>query len=221
MITIQPDTLQFLREVKENNNRLWFEPNKPRYVAARENIRQWIVELMDKMKKNDERVIIDHTRCVGRIYRDIRFSKNKEPYRPFLGAFILRAPENTNCEFYVHFEPGNVFAGGGIYAPTPQMLKMIRDDIAYSTENLNRIVNEKEFVKCFGVVDGEKLSRAPKGFQPDHPDIEWLKMKQFLILKKISDQDVLKVDFAEKVFKIFNIAKPFFDHIDNALNFKE
>lgn len=221
MILIQPDTLQFLREVKENNNRPWFEVNKARYIAARENIRQWMIEIIDQMKKNDERIVIDHTRCVGRIYRDIRFSKNKDPYRTFLGAFVLRSPEGANCEFYVHFEPGNIFAGGGIYAPTPQMLKMIREDIAYSTQNLNNIVQHKDFVRFFGKVDGEKLSRAPKGYAPDHPDIEWLRMKQFLVLRNFTDEEVLKAGFAGKVLETFSAARPLFDHIDNALNFKE
>jgi len=220
MTRIEPDTLQFLRDVKENNNRLWFAPNKPRYGAARENLTAWLTELIAKMKTTDSRVLTNGPRGIGRIYRDIRFSPNKDPYRSFLGAMVFRAAEGRNCEFYIHFEPGNIFAGGGIYQPDPNQLKLIRDDISYSTKELNKIVSKPAFKKYFGEVIGDKLQRAPKGFQPDHPDIEWLKLKQYLILRSFTDAQVLKPGFTEEVFKTFLEAKPLFDHIDNALNFK-
>ncbi len=221
MATIHPDTLQFLREVKDNNNREWFAPNKPRYIAARENIRSWLSDLMTMMKNADERVVVDPAHGVGRIYRDIRFSHNKEPFRTYLGAFVLRAPEGRNCEFYIHFEPGNIFVGGGIYAPEPVQLRLIRDDLAYSTAEIEKIVGKASFKKYFGQVDGERLQRAPKGFQPDHPSIEWLRLKQYLILRPLTDEQVLQANFTEEVFKTFLEGKPFFDYLDRALNFRE
>lgn len=221
MTAIHNDTLQFLREVKDNNNREWFAANKPRYVAARENLSVWLSELTEKMKKNDDRIMATPPRGVGRIYRDIRFSPDKTPYRTFLGAMIFRAPEGRNCEYYVHFEPGNIFAGGGIYMPDPAQLKLIRDDISYSTKELEKIVRKPDFKKYFGEIIGDKLQRAPKGFSPDHPAIEWLRYKQFLVLRSFSDKQALQQNFQEEVLKTLLAAKPLFDHIDNALNFRE
>ncbi|MPM01275.1 hypothetical protein SDC9_47514 [bioreactor metagenome] len=221
MTAIHNDTLQFLREVKDNNNREWFAANKPRYVAARENLSVWLSELTEKMKKNDDRIMATPPRGVGRIYRDIRFSPDKTPYRTFLGAMIFRAPEGRNCEYYVHFEPGNIFAGGGIYMPDPAQLKLIRDDISYSTKELEKIVRKPDFKKYFGEIIGDKLQRAPKGFSPDHPAIEWLRYKQFLVLRSFTDKQALQQNFQEEVLKTLLAAKPLFDHLDNALNFRE
>ncbi len=221
MTNIAPDTLQFLRDVKHNNNREWFATQKHRYVAARENIGKWLGELIAMMKQSDDRILVNPPRGVGRIYRDIRFSPDKTPYRTYLGAMIFRAPEDRNCEFYIHFEPGNIFAGGGIYMPDPAQLKLIRDDIAYSTKELEKIVKKPEFKKYFGEIIGDKLQRAPKGFSPEHPAIEWLRFKQFLILRSFTDKQVLQKNFQEEVYKTFLAARPLFDHIDRALNFKE
>lgn len=221
MTNIYPDTLQFLREVKENNNREWFAPQKHRYVAARENIGKWLGELIAMMKQSDDRILTNPPRGVGRIYRDIRFSPDKTPYRTYLGAMVFRAPEDRNCEFYIHFEPGNIFAGGGIYMPDSAQLKLIRDDMAYSTKELEKIVKKPDFKKYFGEVSGEKLQRAPKGFSPEHPAIEWLRFKQFLVLRSFNDRQVLQKNFQEEVYKTFQAARPLFDHIDRALNFKE
>jgi len=221
MTNIAPDTLQFLRDVKHNNNRERFATQKHRYVAARENIGKWLGELIAIMKQSDDRILVNPPRGVGRIYRDIRFSPDKTPYRTYLGAMIFRAPEDRNCEFYIHFEPGNIFAGGGIYMPDPAQLKLIRDDIAYSTKELEKIVKKPEFKKYFGEIIGDKLQRAPKGFSPEHPAIEWLRFKQFLILRSFTDKQVLQKNFQEEVYKTFLAARPLFDHIDRALNFKE
>lgn len=221
MTNIYPDTLQFLREVKENNNREWFAPQKHRYVAARENIGKWLTELIAMMKQSDDRILTNPPRGVGRIYRDIRFSPDKTPYRTYLGAMVFRAPEDRNCEFYIHFEPGNIFAGGGIYMPDSAQLKLIRDDMAYSTKELEKIVKKPDFKKYFGEVSGEKLQRAPKGFSPEHPAIEWLRFKQFLALRSFTDKQAFQKNFQEEVIKTFLAARPLFDHIDRALNFKE
>lgn len=221
MTNIQFDTLQFLREVKENNNRLWFEPNKPRYLAAQANIKAWLVDLLAQLKLKDNSILTDAPRGVGRIYRDVRFSKNKEPYRAFLGAMVFRGPADTLCEFYIHFEPGNIFAGGGLYMPTSQQLKLVREDIAYSTAELKKITSKLSFINCFGKVEGERLQRPPKGFAVDHPDLEWLKLKQYLIMRNFSDATALSDDFMEEVVKTFVEARPLFDLIDRALMFKE
>lgn len=221
MTIIAPDTLQFLREVKDNNNREWFSTQKNRYTAARDNIGKWLSELIALMKQSDDRILTNPPRGVGRIYRDIRFSPDKTPYRTYLGAMIFRAPQDRNCEFYIHFEPGNIFAGGGIYMPDTAQLKLIRDDLSYSTKELEKIIKQPDFKKYFGEIVGEKLQRAPKGYSPDHPAIEWLRFKQFLVLCSFTDRQVLQKNFQEEVYKTFQAARPFFDHIDRALNFKE
>ncbi len=184
------NAFQFLIDLKFNNNRPWFNENKDRYLRAKNDFDTFIESLIVQLKKQDKSIDVSAAKeCVFRIYRDARFSKNKEPYKTNFGAFISKGGRKSPyAGYYIHFEPDNSFMGGGIYQPTPALLKSIRTQIFENPEEYKGILNQKDFKKQFPVLHGEKLKMAPKGFPKDFADIDLLKNKHFVVSKAIENE---------------------------------
>ena len=213
--------LDFLKKLKKNNNRDWFTENKNKFVEAKEAFEPIVQGLIDNIAKFDKRFAeVEAKQCIYRIYRDIRFSKNKTPYKTNFGAVIGdNGRKSTNAFYYIQLEPDdNSFIAGGMYMPEAEKLKKIRQEIDYNADDLRKILNKKSFKQYFPEMEGEKLKKAPKGYAPDDPNIELLKHKSYIVVNRFTDADVLADDFATKCIKIFKEVKPFNDFLNVAIS---
>jgi uncharacterized protein (TIGR02453 family) len=214
MATISKTTLSFLKDLSANNNRDWFTENKKRYEIAKDEFAAFIDALIAELSIFDQSIMHHSAKSsIFRIYRDIRFSKDKSPYKTHLGAHITsgatRSEIHSRAGYYIHIEPGNSMLAGGAYLPQGDWLKAIRQEIHYNTEEFKNILNNPDFKKYFGEMEGEKLKRAPKDYEADHPDIELLKHKSFLASHKCSDKTVTSPDFLGHGASVFKALFPF------------
>ncbi len=218
-IMIQKATLQFLKELKKNNYREWFNENKPRYEAAKENVIEVVGELIKEVNKFEPTMgYPEPKKSLFRIYRDVRFSKNKEPYKTNMGAMI--GPE-TNAKmlrssYYMHIEPGASFVSCGVYMPHPPIVKAVRTAIDEDFETLNAIVSNKTFKALLGdlVRDEDALQRVPPGFDKNSPAAEYLKLKHFYVFHPFTDNELMSGDFVKNAAKMFKAAKPLNDWLN-------
>jgi len=156
--------------------------------------------------------------CVYRFNRDIRFSNDKSPYKTHFGAFIVRGGKKNGDKFagyYIHIEPGKSIIAGGAYMPPPPWLSAIRDMINEEPEKLVKIINAKDFIKYFGKIEGEKLQKAPKGYPSDHPYIDLLRFKSYLVVNEVKDEFVLSQKYFDHVLNVIKAMKPFNDFLNN------
>jgi uncharacterized protein (TIGR02453 family) len=211
---IQQSTLNFFKEIKENNNKPWFEQNKPRYEVAKANYLSFMEELLVEIRKIEPIHEKDLKKYASRIYRDIRFSKDKSPYKNNISSLIERAPDYKKCPFYLHIQPGESFMGGGIWQPEPDLLSKVRQEIDYNGSEFNSILNKKPFVDLFGKLSGDALVRPPKGYDADNPNIELLKLKQYIVSKNFSDEVVTSKHFITELCTCYQVALPFFYFFD-------
>jgi uncharacterized protein (TIGR02453 family) len=214
MHNISTSTLQFLKDLKANNDRDWFNTNKSRYEAAHREFLQFTDALIAEISAFDPAIAYYTAKdCVFRIYRDIRFSKDKSPYKTHFGAHVTAATKkseiHTRAGYYLHLEPGATMLAGGAYMPESKWLKAIRQEIAYNTEEFNSLLNNGEFKIFFGEMEGEKLKTAPKEYPADHPAIGWLKHKSFLATHFCTDEQVLSSDFLKHCASVFRALQPF------------
>jgi uncharacterized protein (TIGR02453 family) len=209
----------FLRNLKKNNNREWFNAHKPEYEEYVKLPMQSLIQaLRGPMKTIAPEVMVDPKKNMFRIYRDTRFSKNKLPYKTHVAA-VFPVPgrwEESAC-LYVHIEPGEVYLGGGIYMPDSQQLKLIRAAIASRPEEFLSILNDRTFKKKFNGLEGEKLRRNPQGYPVDHPMIEWLKYKQFFVGCTWEEKECYSPRFAEKVAGRFADLVPLVRFLNGAI----
>jgi uncharacterized protein (TIGR02453 family) len=194
MNQIQKSTLVFLTDLKSHNDKEWFNANRKRYEAARTNFESFVQAFIDEISTFDPILKgLEAKSCTYRINRDIRFSNDKTIYKTHLGAFIVRGGKRNGDRFagyYFHVEPGNSMIAGGAYVPPMPWLSAIREKIGEQGDSLVKIIREKEFIKHFGEIEGEKLKSSPRGFSADHKHIELLKLKSFLVSEQISDSAV-------------------------------
>lgn len=217
MPQINKSTLTFLKNLKKNNNRDWFNENKSKYEEARTNFEELISELVNQIAKFDPPVgNVNPRKAIFRIYRDTRFSKDKTPYKINLGAHLSphAAQLHDRAGYYIHIEPGKSFLAGGAYLPPSDWLNAIRYEINRNSKEFKKIINGKTFRTYFGELEGEKLKTAPKDYPIDHPEIELLKFKSFLAVHKLTDKEVLSPKFINHTVKLFKALNPF----DNFLN---
>lgn len=189
---IHPSTLHFLAELAENNHKPWFDANKKLYASAKQNCLDVAASLLSEMQKLDAGLeMLQPKDCMFRINRDIRFSADKSPYKTHFGiALHIGGKKSGLAAYYLHVEPGNAFAGGGIWMPEAPVLKKIRKEIHYFPEEWLSVIRNPDFIKRFNSLDvesGAKLSRPPKGFDPENPALEWLKLKSFTATFPIAD----------------------------------
>ncbi|MCB9081728.1 MAG: DUF2461 domain-containing protein [Lewinellaceae bacterium] len=212
-MNIQPSTLQFLRDIRVNNDRDWFQANKAHYDRAWKNMQAFVKALEAEMNKTD---LIESAKPF-RIYRDVRFSKDKSPYKTNLGAGFQRATAQLRGGYYLHIEPGGCFAGGGFWDPNSQDLKRIREEFALDDQPIRKIMAAPEFINYFGTLRGDELKTAPQGYTQDHPAIDLLRKKQLLISRPFTDAEVLQDNFLNEVAITFQAMRPFFDYMSEVL----
>lgn len=219
---LSKDSLQFLDDLKANNNRDWFLENKKRYEIFKKDYHKLVGDFLDIMKPLDPSLeMLEVKNCTFRINRDIRFSKDKSPYKDHIGVWISSGSKGMNRSgYYVHIARTGSFIAGGLYCPEADDLKKVRKEIAFFYDDLEEIINTKNFQKEFGDFDrNEKnlLKNQPKGYEKDHPAIEFLKLKSFETSQKFDFEEVLSEDFVAKMSKKLIVLKPLNDFINRAL----
>ena len=214
--------LKFLKSLAKNNNREWFEKNKGKYLEAKELFEVFVAEQLEQLAKFDKSLIgLEPRKLVFRIYRDVRFSKNKAPYKTNFGAAFSAAGKGLGKPgYYLHIQPGgNSFVAGGLYMPEPGYLSKVRQEIDYNGEALVKIFKNKKFQHLFGDFwQDEKLSRPPKGYSIDHPHIEWLKLKSFVVSSQLPDGVVTDKRFIKTSTDYYKAMKPLHDYLNEAIS---
>lgn len=204
--------LKFLKDLSKHNNREWFEKNKPRYLALKEEFELFVADLLKEMIKFDGSLSgLDPKKLTFRIYRDVRFSKDKTPYKKNMSAAFSSVGKGMAVPgYYFQLEPGNQsFVAVGLFMPVPENLTKIRQEIDYSGDQLLKIFAERKFKKHYSKFwDEDKLKTAPKGYAKDHPHVEWLKLKSFIVTHEFRDSEVTEKKFAKKLLEVMRSAKP-------------
>jgi uncharacterized protein (TIGR02453 family) len=216
-VLLPPSVFSFLKNIKKHNNRVWFNANKEVYVKQHEAVVHFADILISKMNHHDKIETPSGKKAVFRIYRDVRFSKDKSPYKSHFGMHLSRSGKLLRGGYYLHLEPGKCFVGGGFWDPSPEDLKHIREQIAGDPQPLRKIIQSKSFKNTFGKLEGEKLVFAPKGFAKDHPAADLLRYKQFLISRNIPDSVMQSPKADDEVVKSFRAMRPFFDYMSEIL----
>lgn len=214
---ITPPTFEFLKDLKANNNRDWFNAHKPKYKAAHQEFKAFANALRDEVSHHDE---IEHLKLF-RIYRDVRFSIDKTPYKPHFSGGMVRATKYRRGGYYFHLSPGGSFAGGGFWAPDSDDLKRIRTEIDHHAEDMREVLQHPELQQYFNGLEGDQVKTAPRGFKKDHPAIDLLRYKQFLLTHPFTDEEVLAPDFAQQLSRVFQAMRPFFDYMSEVLTTDE
>lgn len=219
METIKKSTLDFLSKIKENNNREWFNKNRNLYDDAKENFQSLVQAIIDKITGFEPIMKgLEASSCIYRINRDIRFSNDKSPYKAHFGAFIVRGGRKNGDKFagyYIHIEPGNSIIAGGAYMPPSPWLSAIREKIDEEPEKFLKIIQHKDFIQYFGKLDGERLKSAPKGYPSDHPHIDLLKFKSYLVVNEVPDKKVLGNDYLTHIVDVARAMKPLNDFLND------
>ncbi|MDW3650979.1 MAG: DUF2461 domain-containing protein [Bacteroidia bacterium] len=217
MSQITSATFDFLNDLEENNNREWFTKHKDRYESSHKEMVAFAEDLYDLMIEEDNLVPMSGKKVLFRIYRDVRFAKDKSPYKSHWSGRFKRATALLRGGFYFHIKPGNSYAAGGFFGPNSEDMRRIREDIAADDKPYRRIFAKSQFQDIFGRLTGDKVKTAPKGYSKDHPAIDLLRHKQFLLHRDFSDEEVLAPDFAEKIRDTFLAMHPFLDHMSEVL----
>ena len=210
---------QFLQDLSENNNREWFHNNKKRYDESREKVLFITEVLINEIRKFDSEIpLLEPKDCLFRIFRDVRFSNDKRPYKTNFGSFIAKGGRKSmHAGYYFHIEPDTSFVGGGIYMPDAEHLKAIREYIAENGEEFLAITTTKSFKKVFPEMMDDKLKTAPKGFSPDHEYIDLLRYKSFAFSSQLSKTQILADTYIEQLVQSFKILQPVNRFLNDAL----
>ncbi len=214
-------TLDFLSDLSKHNNKAWMDDNKKRYQEAKQQVVQLVTDIIKKAESfAPELAGIDPKKTLFRINRDIRFSKNKDPYKTNFGASIVEGGRKSgNPGFYLHIMPGNSFVGGGVYQPMPEVLNKVRQEIDYNGKDLISIVEDKKFKSIYSGPHGEdRLKTAPKGYPKDHEYLEWLQLKHYVFMRKASDKEVASKGFVDQVVEDYSVLYPFNQFLTRAMD---
>ncbi|SFD22203.1 TIGR02453 family protein [Chitinophaga sp. CF118] len=214
---IQQSGFDFLNSLKQNNDRDWFNANKAVYQKELDLIEVFAEALLQELSAHDVIETPSGKNSLYRIYRDTRFSKDKTPYKTHWSGSFKRATKYRRGGYYFQIEPGNTFIAGGFWGPSTEDLKRIREDIAFDAAPLRKILNNKIFISTFETLQGEQLKTAPKGFDSDHEAIDLLRYKQFLLVRKFSDKEVLSEQFLKEANQTFKNMRPFLDYMSEVL----
>ena len=218
MTKIDKNTIEFLRLLSVNNNKEWFDNHRSMYTKAKNNIEIFVQELINEIIEFEPVLKgLEAKSCIYRINRDIRFSNDKTPYKTNFGALIMKGGRKNFFKYpgyYLHIEPDNCFLAGGAYMPSPDWLTAIREKISEQPDMFLKIINNVEFRKHYGEIQGEKLKKAPKGFDPAHKHIELLKYKNYFVDIQISEKQIFESDYLKYILNVFRTVKPFHDFLD-------
>ena len=219
---VSQKTFQFLKDLKKNNNRDWFTKNKPRFEEANNEFKNFVGALIREVAKFDKGVAnLEAKDCVFRIYRDVRFSKDKSPYKNHFGAHIIaggKKSEGMRAGYYMHISPKECFLAGGAHTPPSEWINAIRKEIHYNAKELKKIISAKDFKKYFGKITGEKLSSVPRGYDKTHPEIELIRQKSFLAVHNMKESQVTSKQFLSHASKVFKAMKPFDKFLNQSLD---
>ena len=206
------NVLDFLNKLQQNNNREWFVENKKSFEEAKETASNLFNAVYNELKLTDHLEPLK----IYRIYRDVRFSADKTPYKNYFSMYMGRLQPNFRGGYYLHIEPGASFIGVGFFGPNKEDLLRIRKEIELDDE-LEIILNAKEIKEVFGELEGEEVKTAPKGFDKNHERIHLIKKKQFLLTHSLTDEEILQNDFHKKAVAVFKTAQPFVDYMTDVL----
>ncbi|MDH4298517.1 MAG: DUF2461 domain-containing protein [Cyclobacteriaceae bacterium] len=216
--TIQDSTFDFLKKLARNNNRDWFNAHKERYLLAKENVESFLDQLIIKMNTHDQLETPSGKKALYRIYNDVRFSKDKTPYNPRFAGHLRRNKPMLRGGYYFWIKPGGSRLGCGFTYPNPNDLKRIRLEISHNYVAWNKLLNAKAIQANFGVMMGDTVNTAPKGFSRDHPAIDLLRYKQYWFERAFTDKEVLDNSFLDNANKTFKSIRPFFDYMSEILS---
>ncbi|CAN5277468.1 DUF2461 domain-containing protein [soil metagenome] len=218
---LQSATIRFLKDLQDNNNKPWFDAHRQVYENAKADLQAMVGQLIPAIASFDEPIgALQVKECTFRINRDVRFSKNKSPYKNNMAAYFSRGGKKASVAgYYFHCEPGKSYAAGGFYSPMPAELAKIRQEIDYNFDEWKKIIDNKTFKKNFpdGVDGIESLQRPPKGYDETNPAIHYLKMKHFIVSKPITDIELQSKTLVKDVAKIFQTMKPMLDFLNLAV----
>jgi len=219
---LQTSTLAFLKNLKKNNNRPWFEKNKSVYLAAKEDVEQFVERLIEGFGKKDADIApLQIKDCTFRIYRDVRFSKDKRPYKANMGAYLNKGGKKMpTAGYYFHCEPGSHFIAGGMWMPMAPELNKVRQEIDYNFTEWTKILGSRTFKKMFagGLDQGDILSRPPKGYEADNPAIEFLKLKSFVVRRPLTDEQIVSRSLLKEVMTTFDAMQDYVHFLNRAVD---
>ena len=205
---------EFLKQLGKNNNRAWFSEHKKEYDAIAKENKKFVEDIYSELEQHDSLGSIH----MLRINRDIRFSKDKTPYKNNFGGGISRKKPMLRGGYYIHLEPNNTFVGGGFWGPNNEDLLRIRKEFEIDDSQIKKITSDKTFIKYFEELKGEDgVKTAPKGFDKNHPAIDLIKKKQYLAMRKFSDREVFSDGFHKEIISTFLAMRPFFDYMSDVL----
>jgi len=221
---LQSTTLKFLQSLKKNNSKEWFDTNRKQYESAKADFAALVDAIIKNLGKKDPSIAgLSAKNCVFRINRDVRFSKNKEPYKTNMGASITAGGKKVMMAgYYFHLEPGGKsFVGGGLYMAEPDKLKKVRQEIDYNWEEFSKIIQDKKFKSIYADLDkseGMSLVREPKGYEKDNPAINYIKLKSWIALKPITDKQLTENELVKTITDSFEALFPLIDFLNKALS---
>lgn len=217
---LQKSTIEFLKNLKENNNKEWFDANRKIYEAVKADFLGLVAQNLKDIEKLDARFAeVDPKKCIFRINRDVRFSKDKSPYKTNMGAGYSPGGKNSPfAAYYFHLEPGNSFIGGGLWMPEAEQLKKVRQEIDYNYKDFKKIVENKKFVATYtGLSSEDMLKNPPKGYEIENPAIEYLKRKSFVSSHPIKDSDLTDKNLSKIIKESFTTLQPLISFINTAI----
>jgi len=212
--------LNFLEQLGENNSREWMEKNKSWYLESKNEFESIVNALISGLNAIDPFIgALEARDCIFRIHRDIRFSKDKTPYKTNFGAAINKGGKKAPyATYYLHLQPSGSFIAGGVYMPSGDILRSIRQEIDYNPREFENILKAPDYIKYFEKLEGEKLKKAPKGYSPENPNIEWLKHKSYLVMHQVADNKVVAPTFFDHILQVFEKMQPFNEFLNRSID---
>ncbi|MEZ2414242.1 DUF2461 domain-containing protein [Muriicola sp. E247] len=210
---IDKESLEFLKKLSVNNNRDWFQENKKEFKEHEKKVKEFYMSLMERMKQHDD---IDKFKMF-RIYRDVRFSKDKTPYKSHFAGSFSRTGSALRGGYYLRIKPGETFIAAGFWEPNKEDLLRIRKELEGNASEFRNVIQNKKFKDVWGKLEGEELKTAPKGFDKEHPDIDLIRKKQFIFVRNFADKEVLSPEFISTVDDSFRAIRPYFDLMSEIL----
>ncbi len=211
--TITKDAFNFLKALAKNNNKEWFQENKTTFKAHEADVKSFYENIQERLNAHDE---IEKMKMF-RIYRDVRFSKDKTPYKTHFAGSFSRLGAHLRGGYYLRIKPGETFVAVGFWEPNKEDLFRIRKELEMDASDFRGVINKKSFKEIWGELEGDGVKTAPKGFDKEHQNIDLIKKKQFIFVRNFTDKEVLSSNFIEEVDKSYKAIRPFFDLMSDIL----
>ena len=219
---LQPSTIKFLKDLKKNNSKEWFDKNRKVYEAAKEDFASLVNNVINQFGKKDASIAtLTAKDCMFRINRDVRFSKDKSPYKTNLGAAFTKGGKKAIVAgYYFHCEPGQAFVGGGLWMPDADVVKKVRQEIDYSFDEFSKIIKNKKFIaqyKNLEITDETSLTREPKGYEKNNPAIQFIKLKSWLAMSSLTDAELTDKNLTKKIVAAFEALQPLIEFLNRGI----